>query len=62
MCLSDTGKKFQTRKWLKISSLVGAPKGRDRNKFPQAGQIAINGNWNRSFLYNSSIGNSKKEG
>ena len=47
MCLSDTEKGFQTQKRLNNPSLVGAPKCRDRNKFPQAGQIAINGDWNR---------------
>ncbi len=47
MCLSDTEKCFQTQKRLNNPSLIGAPKCRDRNKFPQAGQIAINGDWNR---------------
>ena len=37
MCLSDTEKGFQTQKRLNNPSLVGAPKCRDRNKFPQAG-------------------------
>ncbi len=47
MCLSDTEKGFQTRQRLNNPSLVGAPKCRDRNQFPQAGQIAVNGDWNR---------------
>jgi len=37
MCLSDTAKGFQTQKRLNNPSLIGAPKCRDRNKFPQAG-------------------------
>ena len=47
MCLSDTEKGFQTQKRLNNPSFIEASKWRDRNKFPQAGQIAINGDWNR---------------
>ena len=46
MCLLDTKKGIQTQKLLNNPSPIGAPKCRDRNKFPQTGQIAINGNWN----------------
>ncbi len=37
MCLSDTEKGVQTQKRLNNPSLIGAPKCRDRNKFPLAG-------------------------
>ncbi len=50
MCLSDTEKGYQTHMQLNNPSLVWAPQWIDRNKFPQARQIAINGDWNRSII------------
>ena len=51
MCLSDTEKGFQTHMRRNTPSQVRAPQWRDWNKFPQARQIAINGDWNRRLMY-----------